>query len=258
MQKIITVVNFIKSSAVNSRLLEQMCVDFGSEFQHVLFYFNVRWLFHGKLLRRAVDLLTEQQIFLNKKNHCHAIRFQDEEWMFKVCYLNDTFTAVNDLNTSMQGRNQNIITLSEKLSAFNEKLQLWKRKLERGRTAAFPSMNEYLEEWNQIAINRLDVIKPFLMEHLEKLITEFDRYIPDKNLAFQLWVRNPFLAKADALSQDVTGLQEKLIDLHQDEIHRRLFTTASLAEFWTSVKKEKPIIGNEAMTFLFSFATRSW
>ena len=75
------------------------------------------------------------------------------------------------------------------------------------------------------------MIKLFLVKYLEKLITEFDRYIPDKNLAFQLWVRNPFLAKDDALSDDVAGLQEKLIDLHQNEIHRRLFITASRAEF---------------------------
>ena len=56
MQEIITVVNFIKSSAVNSGPFEQMCVDFGSEFQHLLFYFNARWLSRSKLLRRVVDL----------------------------------------------------------------------------------------------------------------------------------------------------------------------------------------------------------
>ena len=116
-------------------------------------------------------------------------------------------------------------------------------------------MNEYLKEWNQIAINRLDVIKPFLVEHLEKLITEFDRYILNKNLAFQLWVKNPFLAKIGALSEDVAELQEEFIDLHHDEFHRPPFSTASLREFWTFVKKEKPIIGNEAMTFLPPFAT---
>ena len=64
----------------------------------------------------------------------------------EVCYLNDVFAPTNDLNTSMQGRNQNIIALSEKLSAFKEKLQFWKIKPERGRAAAFPSINECLEE----------------------------------------------------------------------------------------------------------------
>ena len=43
-------------AVVNSRLFEQMCVDFKSEFQDLLFHFNVRWLSRDKLLRRAVDL----------------------------------------------------------------------------------------------------------------------------------------------------------------------------------------------------------
>ena len=99
--------------------------------------------------------------------------------MHKVCFLNDIFTTLNELNTSMQGRHQNIIFLSEKLSAFKEKLQLWKNKLERGRTAVLSSMNEYLEEWNQTDSSRFDVIKPILVERLENLITAFDRYLPD-------------------------------------------------------------------------------
>ena len=171
------------------------------------------WLSLGKLLRRVIDLRTEGQAFLNEKNHRHAIRFQDKKWMFKACYVNDIFPALNDLNTSMQGKNQNIITLSEKLSTFKEKLQLWKNKLERGRTAAFPSMNEYLEEWNQTDSSRFDVIKLILVKHLEHLITEFDRYLLDINLEAQKWVRNPSLSKVDNLS-DVAGLQEELIDLH--------------------------------------------
>ena len=90
--------------------------------------------------------------------------------MLKVCYLNDVFASVNELNTSMQGRDQNIITLSEKLSAFKEKLLLWKGKLERGRTAAFPSLNEYLEEWEDDKIGALEAIKPILVNHLDHVI----------------------------------------------------------------------------------------
>ena len=139
MKEVVGVFNFIKASAVNSRLFEQLCVD-----QHLLFYSNVRLLSRGKLLRRLIDLRSEVQVFLNEKNHRHAIRFQDKEWMLKVCYLNDIFTTMNELNTSTQGRNQNINIFSEKLSAFKGKLLLLKNKLEHGRIATFPSMNEYL------------------------------------------------------------------------------------------------------------------
>jgi len=40
-------------------------------------------------------------------------------------------------------------------------------------------------------------------------------------------------------------MQEELLDLHPDEFHRQLLYTALLGEFWTSVKKEKPMIGNK-------------
>ena len=93
------------------------------------------------------------------------------------------------------------------------------------------------------------------MEHSENLITEFDRYLPDINLEAHLWARNPFLAKVDNLSENVAGLQEELFDLHHGQFHRKLLSTGSLGEFWTSVKKDKPIIGNEAMTFLLPFST---
>ena len=93
------------------------------------------------------------------------------------------------------------------------------------------------------------------MEHLENLITAFDRNLPDINLEAQLWVRNPFVAKVDNLSEDVAGLQEELIDLHHDQFHHLRLSTASLGEFWTSVKKEKPLIGNKEMSFLLLFST---
>ena len=186
MKEVVGVVNFMKASAVNSYLFEQWYVDNGSQFQHHLFYSKIRWHSRGKLSRRLIDLRTEVQVFLNEKNHRHAIRFQDKKWTLKVCYLNDIFTTMNELNTSMQGRNQNIITLSEKLSAFKENLQLGKHNLERGRTAAFPSMNEFLEECNQTDSSRFDVIKSILAELLENLITEFDRYFTDINLKAQL------------------------------------------------------------------------
>ena len=56
MKEVVGVVNLIKASAVNSRLFKQLCVDHGSQFKHLLFYSNVRWLSCGKLLRHLKDL----------------------------------------------------------------------------------------------------------------------------------------------------------------------------------------------------------
>ena len=99
-------------------------------------------------------------------------------------------------------------------------------------------MNKHLEEWNLTDSSRFDVIKPILVEHLENLITEFDRYLLNIKLEAQLWVRNPFLAKVDNLSENFVGLQEELIDLHHDQFHPQLLSMASLGEFWISVKRK--------------------
>ena len=76
----------------------------------------------------------------------------------------------------MQERDLTIITVSEITSGFKEKLRLWKGKLERGRIAEFPSLNEYWDDWQDDEVGAVKNIKPTLLDHLEKLITEFDRY----------------------------------------------------------------------------------
>ena len=61
------------------------------------------------------------------------------------------------------------------------------------------------------------------------------------NLKTMLWVGNPFLAKADNLSKDVAGLQEEFTNNFSSQLH--------LESSGPQLKKEKPIIGDEAMTF---------
>ena len=124
MQDIASVVNFFKLSAVNSHLFEHKCMPtFGLEFQYFPFYSNVRWVFRSKLLLCVVDLRTELKIFLNGKNYRHAILFYDSPYIIKVFHLNDIFTSVSDLISTMNSRDQNIITLYKKPFVFKEKLQ---------------------------------------------------------------------------------------------------------------------------------------
>ena len=92
------------------------------------------------------------------------------------------------------------------------------------------------------------------MRHLENLIMEIYRYLPDMNLEAQPWVRNSFLSKVDNLSEDVAGLQKELFDLHHDQFIGNFFPQRHLESSGTHIK-EKPIIGNKAMIFLLSFST---
>lgn len=68
MQEVIQIVNFIKASALNSRLFSQMCSDFDSTHMHLLYHSEVRWLSRGKVLQRLLELRTETEMFLTEKN----------------------------------------------------------------------------------------------------------------------------------------------------------------------------------------------
>ena len=110
----------------------------------------------------------------------------------------------------------------------------------------------YLDEFEEFDFNS---IKLGLVQYMEKLIDEFDRYIPDKDLSSAHWIRNPFDVEVGELSDDVPGLQEELIELQTEEMWRRLHSKESLGQFWTQVKQEKRVIGTEAVKVLIPFST---
>ena len=85
---------------------------------------------------------------------------------------------------------------------------------------------------------------------MKNIIAEFERYVPDTDLALQHWIRNPFEADVADLSEDIPGLHEALIELKDEELFHQLCAKESLGAFWTQVKKEKPIIRDEAVKVL--------
>ena len=67
LSEVIRVVNFIKASALNNRLFDQLCTDMGAEHTHLLFHTEVRWLSKGRVLTRFYELRHEIHAFLIQK-----------------------------------------------------------------------------------------------------------------------------------------------------------------------------------------------
>ena len=66
---VVKMVNYIKISAVNSRLFKVICEDIGSEYKSLLFYTEVRWLSRGNITMRFFLLRKELlQFFSNKRS----------------------------------------------------------------------------------------------------------------------------------------------------------------------------------------------
>ena len=51
LELIIGAVNFVKSSALNTRLFGKLCTEMGATHDTLLFYTEVRWLSRGKVLK---------------------------------------------------------------------------------------------------------------------------------------------------------------------------------------------------------------
>lgn len=252
MNEAVQIVNYIKTSALNTRLFEQLCADFDAEHRHLLFHSNIRWLSRGKLLRRLLDLRDELEIFLIEKKCGLVNKLANKMWLLQVGYLNDIFVALNNLNISMQGRNQTIAGVAENLSSFKCKLKLWLSNVKRGKFAAFPSVAEFLEMWEETSQNDAKI---FIVPHLTELMAEFDRRIPEEHIRTQSWVRNPFNINVEDLPESVPGLPEQLIEVQNEHLLKDLFKEVSLSEFWIQVKKEKSIVGVEAVKVLLPFVT---
>ena len=94
-------------------------------------------------------------------------------------------------------------------------MKLWKKKLADGKTASFQVLNLLLE--NEAA--SFVYIQNILVEHLTKLIVDFDHYIPD-NVSKYSWVRNPFNVDVEDLPKEISSiakLQEQPVEIQNDE-----------------------------------------
>ena len=101
------------------------------------------------------------------------------------------------------------------MTAYKWKLALWKTKLARRKTASFHSLSELLIE------GELDArVKTALVSHLDQLGREFEKCMPSSQLVSKLWVRSPFDADVEDLSDEVPGLQEKFLELKNEELFR--------------------------------------
>ena len=82
---IIQIVNFIKSSAVNSRLFSQLCKHMNSNHENLLFHTNVRWLSKGNMLARVYGLKDEVVYFLNLRENkisCYHSNHKSFNWQW--------------------------------------------------------------------------------------------------------------------------------------------------------------------------------
>ncbi|XP_072377810.1 general transcription factor II-I repeat domain-containing protein 2-like [Diabrotica undecimpunctata] len=149
---VVSIVNFIKSRALNHRQFKQFLDDIESEYGDLLYYTEVRWLRRGLTLERLLNLIEEIEIFLAEKQR-DVPELKNPDWLCDLAFLVDITNHLNVLNTRLQGKNQLISQLYAHVSSFQCKLTVFRSQLNSGNYNHFSNYKKMTEKFNKTAIN---------------------------------------------------------------------------------------------------------
>ena len=170
-------VNFIKSSALNTRLFRLLCQEFDDEQNTLLFHTEVRWLSRGNM-SRVHSLRKEMAEFFERndraKSRVFCDKLADKAWIIRLSYLENIFSRLNFLNKSLQRKFTTVIDFIDKIRAFIMKLDLWERKAKDGNLDIFENVITLLEGEEM----KKDIME-LVQAHLSCLKEEFKLYFPD-------------------------------------------------------------------------------
>ncbi|XP_056092494.1 zinc finger BED domain-containing protein 5-like [Rhinichthys klamathensis goyatoka] len=246
----VKLVNFIKARPLNSRIFTLLCNEMGSEHKSLLLHTEVRWLSRGKVLTRLFELRHELQQFFEENPFHLASSMHDEDFLKRLAYLADIFSALNELNLSLQGVSVTVFNTQDRIEAMIKKLRFWASCVSGNTHPCFPTLHEFLGE------NDMDLgehVKSLIIEHLNQLAEQLRKHFPPMD-TFRAWIRNPF-----EVSLPVPQLsfheQEQLIELSSDGALQLQFKRKPLVDFWTESLKSYTVLAKQALRVLMPFAT---
>ena len=83
-KEVVSVVNYIKSRPLCTRLFRVFCDEMGTKHGGLLYHLNIRWLLREKVLERVANLRNKVGAFLKEQKHKLSERFSDNEWIVKL------------------------------------------------------------------------------------------------------------------------------------------------------------------------------
>ncbi|XP_003369910.1 zinc finger protein [Trichinella spiralis] len=143
----VEIVNYVKSSALNTRLFAALCESLNADHMALLYHTEVRWLSKGNMLGRIYELREAVAEFLEQRGRrtmCRA--FKSEHFQLSLAYLADIFEALNSLNLKLQGANANVMAHYDIVQSFIAKISLWLKQVERGNLTWFSRLNELFSD----------------------------------------------------------------------------------------------------------------
>ena len=158
----------------------------------LLYHSELCWISWGKMVNRVFQLRGKLFTFLENQNHWHLKLFMGPSFLLTLGYLADIFSTLSPLNCQMQGGGVNIIEAEKKMSAFRKNLWLWWQQLENDKFTNFLLLDKLLCNSNvaindQESGNKLQRLKPVIIEHLQEFEQSFKSYFP-KQGKYSAWI----------------------------------------------------------------------
>uniref|UniRef100_A0A0P4VZP1 Uncharacterized protein n=1 Tax=Scylla olivacea TaxID=85551 RepID=A0A0P4VZP1_SCYOL len=254
LEKVVKMVNFIKSRPLKTRLFAKLCEEVEAKHVNLLLHTEVRWLSRGRVLSRVYELKEEMLTFFTleqQEEFCDLLA--DDTWSAKLSYLVDVFEHLNKVNSSMQGKSENILSSTDKINTLREKLRLWVGRVKEGNLDMFPHAAAATS--GRPGREIISIIS----EHLEVLEKQLQYYFPDICTENYDWIRNPFVAPVSTQSQLTGGLtlteEEQLVEMRNDRNLKLLHMQLPLDEFWVQMKAQYPQVAKKALVILIQFST---
>lgn len=252
----IKVVNYIKNSALNTRLFKTLCEDLGSDHKTLLFHTEVRWLSKGNMLARLFELRYEVITFLEgqKQNELSEI-FKNPTTQVMLAYLSDYFDSLNSLNLKLQGGDSNIIAHHDAIKMYIEKIQLWKRKVSSkpSNYSNFAKVMSVTEEPQFKEIFEETNFNSQIINHLDNLTEEFHKYFPNTyDEGIYRLATDPFNVNVDSLPD---ALQEEGLEIKNDSSAKYDFDKMDKSSFWIKYVKVYPNVSHEALRLYIPFSS---
>jgi len=116
-----------------------------------------------------------------------ASSLHDDDFLKRLTYLADIFSAPNELNLSLQGVSVTVFNTQDKIKAMMKKLWFWASCVSGNTLLCFPTLHKFFEE-NDIDLG--EHVKTLTIEHLNHLAEQlWKSFVPiDTSKA---WIRNP-------------------------------------------------------------------
>ncbi|XP_065576307.1 general transcription factor II-I repeat domain-containing protein 2A-like [Artemia franciscana] len=142
MKSVVSVVNVIRSHALNHCQFHNFLKEIDSEFVDLPYYTAVRWLICGKILLHFFELRSQIDLFLTEKNKPWLL-LSDCEWIWELAFFADMTGHMNHLNLKLQGKTNLISDCFVHVKAFRAKLALLEGQVKVKNFAHFPCCEKF-------------------------------------------------------------------------------------------------------------------